>query len=248
MDEFKPTYFGFQEVSPEEKTTLVDSVFHRVARRYDLMNDVMSMGIHRFWKDSFIRKMNPFSGAHLLDMAGGTGDIAFRFLKTFPSCHVTVCDKNLSMLEVGQDRAWDRGIIKGLEWLCADASVLPFPEKSFDLYSIAFGLRNVTFRTKALQEAFRILKPGGKFFCLEFSKVHVPGLREVYQFYSFHLIPYLGRWVAQDQDAYKYLVESISQFPDQKRLEEEIQEVGFRQTQVHNLSGGIVAIHQGLKI
>lgn len=247
MEESKPTTFGFQEVSPAEKTRLVNDVFHRVAHRYDLMNDVMSGGIHRLWKNQLIHTMRPSAQTHLLDVAGGTGDIAFRFLQACTQSHVTVCDMNPGMIEVGRDRALDRGILKNLEWVCGDASALPFTASSFDLYSIAFGLRNVTFREEALREAFRVLKPGGKFFCLEFSRVHVPGLKELYRFYNFSLIPRFGAWIGQDRDAYQYLVESIAQFPDQQQLASEIRQAGFDAVQVQNLSGGIVAIHQGIK-
>jgi demethylmenaquinone methyltransferase / 2-methoxy-6-polyprenyl-1,4-benzoquinol methylase len=247
MEEFKQTNFGFQEVSSSEKTRRVTDVFHRVARRYDLMNDVMSTGIHRLWKDQFIRMMNPVGEVHLLDVAGGTGDIAFRFLEACAQGSVTICDINPGMIEQGRDRALDRGITKRLKWVCGDASALPFEDASFDFYSISFGLRNVTFRIKALEEAFRVLKPGGQFFCLEFSKVQLPGLKELYHFYSFSLIPRLGAWIARDRDAYQYLVESIAQFPDQAQLEKEVRAAGFDNVKFHNLSAGIAAIHQGIK-
>ena len=247
MEDPQKTFFGFEEVSPDQKTDKVKGVFHRVASRYDLMNDVMSLGIHRLWKDRLISAMNPSTKSHLLDVAGGTGDIAVRFLKAAPQGHVTICDLNSSMIEEGRNRTLNQGWAQEIDWVCGDASDLPFEDGTFDFYSIAFGLRNVTFREKALQEAWRVLKPGGRFFCLEFSKVTLPGLKELYDFYSFTLIPRLGAWIARDQNAYQYLVESIAQFPDQERLKQEIRTVGFENVQVGNLSGGIVAIHQGIK-
>ena len=247
MENLDQTNFGFRQVSPQEKTYLVNQVFHRVASRYDCMNDAMSLGIHRYWKDYLVHMMKSKEPQHLLDVAGGTGDIAFRYLKQSPEDHVLVCDINSSMIEVGRDRAINRGLLKNLVWTCGDASTLPFEDAQFDIYSIAFGLRNVTQRAQALQEAYRVLKPGGRFFCLEFSKMRIPILDKVYRFYNFSIIPRLGSLIARDQDSYQYLVESIAQFPDQELLKQELQEAGFQNVQVTNLSGGIVAIHQGLK-
>ncbi|MGI4851213.1 MAG: bifunctional demethylmenaquinone methyltransferase/2-methoxy-6-polyprenyl-1,4-benzoquinol methylase UbiE [Janthinobacterium lividum] len=247
MENSDQTNFGFKSVSPEEKTHLVSQVFHRVASRYDMMNDAMSLGIHRIWKDYLVRKMKSQMPQHLLDVAGGTGDIAFRYLKQSPDHQVVVCDINSSMIEVGRDRAINQGLLKNLTWTCGDASALPFEDAHFDLYSIAFGLRNVTARTQALQEAFRVLKPGGRFFCLEFSKMQVPILDKLYQFYNFSVIPRLGSLIAQDRASYQYLVESIAGFPSQDLLKQEIQAAGFGHVEVINLSGGIVALHQGLK-
>ncbi len=247
MENLDQTDFGFRKVSPQEKTRLVTDVFHRVAQRYDFMNDAMSLGVHRLWKDCFVRKMKSPGPQHLLDVAGGTGDIAFRFLKQSLDHQVTLCDINTRMIEVGRDRALNQGHVKKVQWTCGDAETLPFEDNSFDLYSIAFGLRNVTRRSEALQEAYRVLKPGGRFFCLEFSQVQVPVLKSLYQIYSFSILPRLGAILAQDRDAYQYLVESIAQFPSQEHLKQELQEAGFKNVQITNLSGGIVAIHQAIK-
>ena len=241
------TMFGFRDVSPDEKTNLVSHVFRRVAQRYDLMNDVMSAGLHRLWKNQLIAHINPKPTDHLIDVAGGTGDISFRFLKACPQTHVTLCDRNLDMLSVGRDRAFNQGWAQEITWICGDASMLPVPSDFFDIYTISFGLRNVTFRREALQEAYRVLKPGGRFFCLEFSKTHLPLLKDMYDFYSFRIIPNLGHWIARDRAAYQYLVESIAQFPDQESLTLEIQEAGFKDVQVISFSGGIVALHHSVK-
>lgn len=251
MENSDQTNFGFRPVSPEEKTHLVNQVFHRVASRYDRMNDAMSFGIHRIWKDYLVRQMTSHMTSqipqYLLDVAGGTGDIALRYLKQASNHQVVVCDINSSMIEVGRDRAINHGQLKNLTWVCGNASALPFEDDHFDLYSIAFGLRNVTARAEALNEAFRVLKPGGRFFCLEFSKMKVPILDKLYSFYNFSVIPRLGSLIAQDHDSYQYLVESIAEFPPQEMLKQEIQVVGFQNVQVTNLSGGIVALHQGIK-
>lgn len=245
------THFGFRTVRTEEKQGLVRQVFESVAPRYDLMNDVMSCGIHRLWKDQFITWMAPRPGMKLLDVAGGTGDIAFRFLKTAqgrspdgPSgAHVTVCDINPEMLRVGRDRATNKGIIEGIDWVEGNAQDLPFADASFDVYSIAFGLRNVTEIDTALREARRVLKPGGRFMCLEFSKVVMPGLDVLYDVYSFKVLPFMGKVVARNEEAYRYLAESIRQFPPQQELARRIEEAGLSNCQVRNLSGGIAAIH-----
>jgi demethylmenaquinone methyltransferase/2-methoxy-6-polyprenyl-1,4-benzoquinol methylase len=242
------TSFGFKKVTPIEKTKEVYNVFKRVAARYDLMNDVMSLGIHRYWKHKLIEMMRPRPGSHLLDVAGGTGDIAIRFLQAAPTAQVTVCDLNEAMMKEGRDKAIDAGIIQNLDWVCADAASLPFADQSFDTYSISFGLRNVTDIPAALKEAWRVLKPGGQYFCLEFSKVENPVFKKVYEEYSFRLIPKIGAMIAQDHDAYQYLVESIARFPDQETLLGMLQKAGFKQTSYVNCTNGIVAIHSGIKV
>lgn len=244
--------FGFKDVSPEEKTDLVTSVFRRVAQHYDVMNDVMSLGIHRHWKNELIAMLRPRPDMHLLDMAGGTGDIAFRFLEGCtgftPPSRVTVCDRNDKMLYEGKRKAINQGILKGLSWVCGDAADIPFEDNTFDAYTISFGLRNVTEIDKALQEARRVLKPGGQFFCLEFSKVTSKPLEKLYDFYSFQVIPNMGALVANDKEAYQYLVESIARFPDQQTLADKIKEAGFSQVSWRNMSQGVVAIHSALKL
>ncbi|HBN21957.1 MAG TPA: bifunctional demethylmenaquinone methyltransferase/2-methoxy-6-polyprenyl-1,4-benzoquinol methylase, partial [Holosporales bacterium] len=219
---------------------------------YDVMNDVMSLGIHRHWKNELITMLRPRPDMHLLDMAGGTGDIAFRFLEactgfTSPSC-VTVCDRNDKMLYEGKRKAINQGILKGLSWVCGDAADIPFEDNTFDAYTISFGLRNVTEIDKALQEAHRVLKPGGQFFCLEFSKVTSKPLEKLYDFYSFQVIPKMGALVANDKEAYQYLVESIARFPDQQTLADKIKDAGFGQVSWRNMSQGVVAIHSALKV
>ena len=246
------THFGYRSVSANEKTSLVASVFTRVANRYDLMNDLMSGGIHRLWKNELIHMVRPRPGMHLLDMAGGTGDIAFRFLESSkdfsPPVQVTVCDYNADMLAEGRKRAINQGIIEGIEWITADAAAPPFADNSFDAYTISFGLRNITDIAAALKEAYRILKPGGQFFCLEFSKVTSPILAKMYESYSFHVIPRLGQMVANDKESYQYLVESITQFPDQETLRTMIEKAGFQSVSYRNMTYGVVAIHSGLKL
>ncbi|MBF0094356.1 MAG: bifunctional demethylmenaquinone methyltransferase/2-methoxy-6-polyprenyl-1,4-benzoquinol methylase UbiE [Alphaproteobacteria bacterium] len=254
------THFGFRTVPAEEKVSMVNAVFDSVASRYDLMNDLMSGGIHRLWKARFIDWIDPRPGMLLLDVAGGTGDIAFRFLDRQAAKAaklagadgspevgalggVTICDLNAGMLEVGRNRAIDQGRVAGLEWVCGDAEALPFPDRSFDVYTIAFGLRNVTRIDAALKEAHRVLKPGGRFMCLEFSRVVLPVLRELYDRYSFAVLPRMGRIVAGDGDAYQYLVESIRRFPPQEELSRRIAAAGLSQAKHRNLSGGIAAMH-----
>jgi demethylmenaquinone methyltransferase/2-methoxy-6-polyprenyl-1,4-benzoquinol methylase len=237
--------FGFEEVSPEEKTQRVGRVFSGVARRYDLMNDAMSGGMHRLWKDRFVRRVKPRAGEQILDMAGGTGDIAFRLAKSGAS--VTVADINPEMLAVGIERAQQRGI-DGLVWTEANAETLQFPDRFFDAYTIAFGIRNVTDIPAALREAHRVLKRGGRFFCLEFSTTLWPGFADVYDFYSHKLVPKLGKLLADDEDSYRYLIESIRRFPDMPAFERMIGEAGFVQTKVEPMLGGLVAIHSGWKI
>ena len=237
--------FGFEEVSPEEKTARVGSVFSRVARRYDLMNDLMSGGLHRPWKDLFVRRVRPRAGEAILDMAGGTGDIAFRLARR--GARVTVTDINPDMLGVGEERAKSRGI-EGLAWSVQNAEALSFADASFDAYTIAFGIRNVTHIDRALAEAHRVLKIGGRFFCLEFSTTTWPGFAQVYDRYSMTLVPKLGKAVAKDEESYRYLVESIRRFPPMERFKAMIEAAGFRQTKVEPILGGLVAIHSGWKV
>ncbi|MEH3104523.1 MAG: class I SAM-dependent methyltransferase [Sphingomonas phyllosphaerae] len=237
--------FGYEDVTPTEKTARVRGVFSNVASRYDLMNDAMSGGMHRLWKDRFVRRVKPRAGEQILDMAGGTGDIAFRLAEGGAS--VTVADINPEMLEVGIGRAQQRGI-DGLVWTEANAETLTFPDRFFDAYTIAFGIRNVTDIPKALREAHRVLRRGGRFFCLEFSTNVWPGFAEVYDAYSHHLVPKLGQLLANDADSYRYLIESIRRFPDMPTFERMVADAGFVQTKVEPIMGGLVAIHSGWKI
>ncbi|MFN7113390.1 MAG: bifunctional demethylmenaquinone methyltransferase/2-methoxy-6-polyprenyl-1,4-benzoquinol methylase UbiE [Alphaproteobacteria bacterium] len=242
-------WFGFEQVDPREKTRRVIGVFDSVADRYDLMNDLMSAGIHRLWKNRFVRLMRPAAHKRLLDVAGGTGDIAFRYReKAGTDAAITVSDLNAEMLKVGRKRALDRGYVRGFDWVEANAEDLPFDDSSFDLYSISFGLRNVTHIDDALAEAFRVLRPGGQFFCLEFSQVSDPLLRKLYDQYSFSILPAMGEIVAKDRGSYQYLAESIRQFPTRNQLKRRLEAAGFEQTQVISLSGGIAAIHIGNKL
>lgn len=241
-------WFGTEAVTPEEKTRKVIGVFDSVASSYDIMNDFMSGGLHRLWKDHLIRRIRPTAGLHYLDVAGGTGDIAFRIRKKAgPDCRITLCDLNAEMLAVGRDRAIDRGHGDDFEWVTGNAEALPLPDESVDVYTIAFGLRNVTHIDTALREALRVLKPGGRFYCLEFSRVNEPFLRRVYDAYSFRIIPKLGEIVAKDRDSYQYLVESIRKFPQQAELVRRMEAAGFRRCRYENLTFGVVAIHEGLK-
>ena len=243
----KTVSFGFKTVASEEKQGLVQGVFESVAGKYDLMNDLMSGGVHRLWKNTLIDMLKPHGNMRLLDVAGGTGDIAFRFLKAGGG-HVTVCDLTEGMVRVGRDRAIDQNILGGIDWSVGDAQRLPLPDHSVDAYTIAFGLRNVTEPQKALEEAFRVLKPGGRFLCLEFSHVVLPVFDKIYDEYSFHLLPHIGSIVAGDKESYIYLVESIRRFPPQKELEAMMRTAGFDMVSHRNLSGGIAAIHSGWRI
>lgn len=241
--------FGYEAVDPAEKATKVRQVFDRVASRYDLMNDLMSGGVHRLWKDALVDWLAPRRGIHHLDVAGGTGDVAFRIMDRVGSdARMTVCDINHAMLEVGRDRAIDRGLVHGLSWVAGDAMALPFRDKSVDSYTIAFGIRNVTHIDRALHEAYRVLKPGGRFLCLEFSRLLVPQLRTIYDQYSLRMIPLMGRLVANDSESYRYLVESIRRFPDQKSFARLVADAGFGLVKVRNLSGGVAAIHSGWRL
>lgn len=237
--------FGYRDVDASEKTGMVRSVFSGVAEKYDLMNDAMSGGMHRLWKDQFVRRVKPRPGEEILDMAGGTGDIAFRMRAK--GAHVTVSDINPEMLAVGKERAQKRGY-DDLSWSEQNAEELTFADRSFDAYTIAFGIRNVTFIDKALREAHRVLKYGGRFFCLEFSTTTWPGFSDVYDAYSHHLVPKLGKLFAGDEESYRYLIESIRRFPPMPEFERMIREAGFVQTKVEPILGGLVAIHSGWKI
>ncbi len=234
--------FGFRDVRAGEKTRLVRGVFDSVAGRYDLMNDLMSLGIHRLWKSALIDWLAPRAGMHLLDIAGGTGDIAFRYLERGGG-RVTVCDLTEEMVSVGRDRATDRGIVEGIEWTVGDAEALPLADASADACTIAFGLRNVTRIDRALAEARRVLKPGGHFLCLEFSRLAWPALEPLYDRYSFSVLPALGEAVVGDRESYEYLAESIRRFPPQDELAERIAAAGLSLVKYRNLSGGIAAIH-----
>lgn len=237
--------FGYEDIAREEKTGRVREVFSNVASKYDLMNDAMSGGLHRVWKDVFVRRVKPRAGEHILDMAGGTGDIAFRMADK--GATITVADINPEMLAVGVERAAKLGHDE-LVWSEANAEKLQWPDKFFDAYTIAFGIRNVTDIPAALREAHRVLKRGGRFYCLEFSTTLWPGFADVYDAYSHHLVPKLGKLLANDEDSYRYLIESIRRFPDMPSFERMIGEAGFVQTRVEPMLGGLVAIHSGWKI
>ncbi len=239
-------WFGDRAVEPDEKTALVRGVFSSVATRYDLMNDLMSGGIHRLWKARLIAAIRPRPGERLLDVAGGTGDISVKFLAAAgQGAAATICDLSEEMIRVGRDRAIDRGRVAGLDFVVGNAESLPVADASVDVYTIAFGLRNVTRIDPALAEARRVLKPGGRFFCLEFSRVVLPVLRRLYDTYSYAAIPRLGALVAGDRDSYQYLVESIRKFPDQPTLAERMTAAGLSRAGWQNLTGGIAAIHTG---
>ncbi len=249
MSEPKSTVpFGYRDVGPEEKPALVRGVFSSVARRYDLMNDLMSFRVHRIWKDEFVAWLDPRPGISVLDVAGGTGDIAMRIRARVRSrggeADITICDLSLPMLEQGAVRPG----AEHLNRVCGDAERLPVASASVDAYTIAFGIRNMTHLDQVLQEAHRVLKPGGRFLCLEFSKVTVPGLDALYDLYSFSVLPRLGEVVAGDGAAYRYLAESIRRFPGQQSFATTIQNAGFSQVKFRNLSGGIAAIHSGWKL
>ncbi|MEQ8229157.1 MAG: bifunctional demethylmenaquinone methyltransferase/2-methoxy-6-polyprenyl-1,4-benzoquinol methylase UbiE [Rhodospirillales bacterium] len=241
------THFGFREVAEDEKAGMVRDVFDSVASKYDLMNDLMSLGIHRLWKAAMMDWLRPRPGQSLLDVGGGTGDIAFRFQARGGGA-VTVCDINEEMLRVGQARAIDKGQLKGIEdggidWVTGDAEALPFPDNSFDAYTIAFCIRNVTHPERALAEAHRVLKPGGRFLCLEFSRVVLPLLDDMYDRWSFDVLPVLGEKIAGDRASYQYLAESIRRFPPQDEFKTMIGQAGLSRPAYRNLSGGIAALH-----
>ncbi|WP_407493720.1 bifunctional demethylmenaquinone methyltransferase/2-methoxy-6-polyprenyl-1,4-benzoquinol methylase UbiE [Pseudooceanicola sp. MF1-13] len=248
MSDQNTTHFGFETIPEGEKAGKVQGVFSSVASRYDVMNDVMSLGIHRIWKDAMMDWLAPRRGQRLLDVAGGTGDISFRFLKRAGQGHATVCDLTEPMLVAGRQRAEAEQMGAQLDWVVGDAMALPFPDNSFDVYTISFGIRNVTRPQVALNEAFRVLKPGGRLMVLEFSKIPTPALQWAYDRYSFNLIPAMGQVIANDRDSYQYLVESIRQFPDQDTFLDMVKTAGFEQAKYRNLTLGIAALHSGWKI
>ena len=253
MDRPEPiTHFGFRDVPLDDKQTLVNEVFHSVASRYDLMNDLMSVGLHRVWKDIMINALNPprsDAPFALLDVAGGTGDISFRAAKEAGyGFHATVCDINSDMLAVGRERAAKNHLEDRVDFVEGNAEALTFPDRAFDAYTIAFGIRNVPRIDLALKEAYRVLKPGGRFLCLEFSTVDMPGLDRLYDLFSFKVIPPLGRMITGDADSYQYLVESIRKFPRAGAFAEMIGNAGFSRVSFRSLSGGIVALHSGWRL
>lgn len=257
---------GLKKCGKKKKSQMVGNVFSSVASNYDLMNDVMSGGLHRLWKHRLVSKLNPFPGMRHLDVAGGTGDVAFRILESLNGVYrravqdvlqdnlqeetqIYVCDINPNMLNVGKKRAQERGLedLRSLIWVEGDAEALCFEDASMDGYTIAFGIRNVTHIEKVLAEAYRVLKPGGRFLCLELSHVETPGFKQLYDYYSFSVIPALGELVAGDRESYQYLVESIRRFPSQEMFASMIADAGFQKVEYENLVGGVVAIHSGLK-
>ncbi|MGE4610205.1 MAG: bifunctional demethylmenaquinone methyltransferase/2-methoxy-6-polyprenyl-1,4-benzoquinol methylase UbiE [Paracoccaceae bacterium] len=242
------THFGFKTVDEDAKAGMVHGVFTNVASKYDVMNDAMSMGVHRIWKDAMMDWLAPRKGIKLLDVAGGTGDISFRFLKRAGGGHATVFDMTQSMLDAGRLRAEAESMQDSLDWVCGDAMALPFDDNIFDAYTISFGIRNVTRIQDAINEAYRVLKPGGRFLALEFSTIPNPAMQWAYDRYSFNVIPRLGQAIANDRDSYQYLVESIRQFPKQEQFAQMIRDGGFSQVKYRNLSLGIAALHSGWKI
>mgnify|MGYP001494954490 CR=1 FL=1 len=244
----RTTHFGFREVPEGDKAAMVHGVFSSVAGRYDLMNDLMSGGIHRLWKDAMMDWLAPRAGQRLLDVAGGTGDIAFRFLRRAPEARAVVCDMTEAMLAEGRKRAEAASLAGRIDWVAGDAMALPFPDASFDLCTISFGIRNVTRIEAALSSALRVLRPGGRLMVLEFSRIPNEALQRLYDLYSFNVIPPLGGLVTGDRDSYRYLVESIRRFPDQEHFAAMIREAGFARVRYRNLSMGIAALHSGWKI
>jgi demethylmenaquinone methyltransferase/2-methoxy-6-polyprenyl-1,4-benzoquinol methylase len=245
MSEPQTVSFGYDNIPEDDKTARVGAIFSNVARKYDVMNDAMSGGMHRLWKDRFVRRVKPRADEAILDMAGGTGDIAFRLAKS--GANVTVADINQDMLDVGIARAAKRNL-ENLQWSCQNAEQQSFPDRSFDAYTIAFGIRNVTHIDRALAEAHRVLRYGGRFFCLEFSTTQWPGFKEAYDAYSHRLVPQLGQWIAGDADSYRYLIESIRRFPPMPEFESMIGAAGFARTRSEPILGGLVAIHSGWKV
>lgn len=248
MNEKKTTHFGFEQVAVEEKAARVADVFHSVAAKYDVMNDLMSGGIHRLWKRFTIEAAAIRPGQTILDIAGGTGDLSYQFAKLVGAQgQVILADINASMLNVGRDRLLDRGAAGNIQFAQADAQYLPFPDNTFDCITIAFGLRNVTDKDLALRSMYRVLKPGGRLLVLEFSKPQSSLLEKVYDTYSFKLLPLMGKLITNDADSYRYLAESIRMHPDQATLKAMMVDAGFTQTEYHNMTGGIVALHKGIK-
>ena len=248
MSEEKTTDFGYQKVPSEEKAGRVAGVFHSVAARYDLMNDLMSGGVHRLWKRFTVELAGVRPGQQVLDIAGGTGDLSRAFARRVGrEGLVVLADINESMLKIGRDRLTDQGLVGNLHYLQADAQYLPFPDNHFDCISIAFGLRNVTDKDLALNSMLRVLKPGGRLLVLEFSKPLYPLLEQAYDTYSFKLLPLMGKLVANDADSYRYLAESIRMHPDQETLKRMMDDAGFVNTEYHNMTGGVVALHKGIK-
>jgi demethylmenaquinone methyltransferase/2-methoxy-6-polyprenyl-1,4-benzoquinol methylase len=248
QDTEKTTHFGFETVPEAEKAGRVHGVFTSVASKYDVMNDVMSVGVHRVWKDAMMDWLAPRDGQRLLDVAGGTGDIAFRFLKRAPAASAVVLDMTESMLIEGRKRAEAEAMSDRLDWIVGDAMALPFEDNSFDVYTISFGIRNVTRIEDALSEAFRVLRPGGRLMVLEFSQLPNPAMQWAYDRYSFNVIPRMGQVIAGDSASYQYLVESIRKFPDQERFATMIRQAGFAQVKYRNLTFGVAALHSGWKI
>jgi len=242
------THFGFETVPEAEKAIKVQSVFNSVAGKYDIMNDVMSMGIHRIWKEAMMDWLAPRPGQKLLDVAGGTGDISFKFLNRAGSGHAPVLDITENMLIAGRKRAEADKMLNSIDWVVGDAMALPFADNSFDVYTISFGIRNVTRPQEALNEAFRVLRPGGRLMVLEFNQIPVPLVQKAYDIYSFNVIPRMGKLIANDRESYQYLVESIRNFPDQETFLSMVREAGFENTNYRNLSLGIAALHSGWKI
>ncbi len=248
MTDKTTTHFGFQTVPEGDKAGLVHGVFTRVASRYDVMNDLMSMGIHRVWKEAMMDWLAPRPGQRLLDVAGGTGDVAFRFVNRAPTASAVVCDMTEQMLVEGRKRADAERLAAALDWVVGDAMALPFADNSFDVYTISFGIRNVTRIADALREAYRVLRPGGRLMVLEFSQIPNDLMQKAYDLYSFNVIPALGQIVAGDRDSYQYLVESIRRFPDQESFAAMIRAAGFGQVKYRNLTMGIAALHSGWKV
>lgn len=242
------THFGFETVPETEKAGRVQGVFSSVASKYDVMNDVMSVGIHRIWKDAMMDWLAPRAGQKLLDVAGGTGDISFRFLKRAGSGHATVLDLTEPMLVEGRKRAEADRLSESLDWVVGDAMALPFDDNSFDVYTISFGIRNVTRPQEALNEAYRVLRPGGRLMVLEFSQLPNPMMQKAYDLYSFNVIPQMGQLVAGDRDSYQYLVESIRNFPDQETFLAMVKTAGFENAKYRNMTMGVAALHSGWKI
>ena len=242
------THFGFQTVPESEKVSKVQNVFTSVASKYDIMNDVMSMGVHRIWKEAMMDWLAPKPGQKLLDVAGGTGDISFKFIKRSGAAHSTVLDITENMLLEGRKRAEANQLVDSLNWIVGDAMSLPFADNSFDVYTISFGIRNVTQPQIALDEAFRVLRPGGRLMVLEFSQIPVPLAQKAYDLYSFNVIPVMGKLITNDRDSYQYLVESIRKFPDQETFLSMLQQSGFENASYRNLSFGIAVLHSGWKI